>query len=154
MILRHLMLLIILIPLLALQVGITKKWKASITLTGKNKSYVLESNSIYGGFNDPEKRLFLFGKNHIFVNKEEQLVSKLFSDMCVTNASGQFQLEVNGLVSNFSSKEERSIPGFISLKKKKAVLFKVSSNETNQTIVLKSNIAELGILLTEEAKAN
>ena len=59
----------------------TETWKAVLKLEGKGKSYVLTSEAVYGGLQPENQKLFLFGKNHMFLNAAEPEASKVFHDL-------------------------------------------------------------------------
>ncbi len=127
-----------------------EKWKAVLELEGKGKKIFLVSNSIYGGYNSLEKKYFFFGKNHMFRDQTNPDFSQIFSDFCVTNASGQFEFEVNNVKdpgldqtseSNISFKKKT--PGKSSLK---------NLSDGTKEITYSGNFKNLGLTLTEEAK--
>ena len=127
-----------------------EEWKAAIILEGLEKPILLESSSIYGGYNVVEKKFFFFGKNHMFLSKTDPESTKIFDDLCVTNASGQFQFEINNITDVAKS---QSVVGNVSFKKKFPVKALYQINKSNvKVITYTGDFQSLGIELTTEAK--
>jgi len=144
--------LLFLLPFFSFSPKGSNKWVATMELKRKDKTYILRSDAVFGGISDPEKRIFMFGKNHMFTNPQLPEIQKIFNDLCITNASGQFEMELEGPEVQSSYKGEKQINGFISMKKKTAVSFLFSGKETNKKVSLKSTFSHLGFTLTDEAK--
>lgn len=132
-----------------------EKWVAKLVLEGKGKSIVLTSDAIYGGYNAFDKKIFLFGKNHMFSNPTEQEAAKVFHDLCVINSSGQFQFEINGVSSSNPGDKGAIFNGNVLYKKKspiQATFKKVTSGaESSRVIEYKGDLKMLGLTFTEEA---
>lgn len=132
-----------------------EKWVAKLVLEGKGKSIVLTSDAVYGGYNAFDKKIFLFGKNHMFANSAEPESAKVFNDLCITNASGQFQFEINGVNSANPTDKGAVFAGNILFKKKtalQATFKKVSSGtQASRVIEYKGDLKTLGLTFTEEA---
>lgn len=132
-----------------------KTWKAILKLEGMSKTYSFTSDAVYGGFQVENQKIFLFGKNHMFHNREEADAMKVFLDLCTTNAMQQFQFEVNGITSDKAPMKSRNVSGNISFQKKQPVSAtfrsigagknKVASIETS------GNLKNLGYTFTPEA---
>jgi hypothetical protein len=133
-----------------------EKWSATIRLEGKKDAIVLTSEGVYGGYNPIDKRIFLFGKNHMFVNKADNNRAQVFRDLCTTNASGQFQFELNNILNPTAPVKATNHSGNISFKKKTPIsgTFKnVLENGKNvETIVVNGDFKALGFQMTEEAE--
>jgi len=126
-----------------------EKWKAYLELEGKGKKIILESNSVYGTYYTQEKKFFFFGKNHMFINSNDAEATKIFNDLCITNASGQFEFEVNN-VSDPS--QDQTVESNISFKRK--TLGKASIKSTKDgahEISYSGNFKTLGFTMTKEA---
>ncbi len=133
-----------------------KTWKAILKLEGMGKTYAFTSEAIYGGYQAENQRVFLFGKNHMFLNRAEPEAMKVFHDLCTTNAMQQFEFEANGIsVLNIPAKA-RSVSGNISFRKKLPVraIFQavnMSGGEKSPAIETSGDLKSLGYNLTEEA---
>jgi len=134
----------------------TEKWTAVLELDGKEKKIILKSEAINGGYNADTKRVFLFGKNHMFKDIEDMANTKIFHDLCTTNASGQFEFEVNGLSNLNATIQPVIYSGNISFKKKqlKNVTFfkKKIGDQFFRVIKTNGTLNALGFTLTEEAQ--
>jgi hypothetical protein len=133
-----------------------ENWTATIQLEGKGKTITLVSEAVYGGYNPFEKRIFLFGKHHMFQNQNENQTAQIYKDLFTTNASGQFQFELNGVQNGDGTEKPVVHSGNISFKKRIAIsgtLQKVKKNgQFHREIVFKNDFSNLGIVMTEEAK--
>jgi len=133
-----------------------EKWSAVIRLEGKKDPIVLTSGAVYGGYNPIDKRIFLFGKNHMFVNKEDNNRAQVFRDLCTTNASGQFQFELNNVFNPTAPAKAANYSGNISFKKKTAITgsFKniLENGKNVEIIVVSGDFKSLGFQMTEEAE--
>jgi len=130
-------------------------WTATIQLEGKSKPITLISEAVYGGYNSLEKKIFLFGKNHMFQNKEDNINAQIFRDLCTTNASGQFQFELTSVNSETAPTTPKLLNGNISFKKKYVIAGTIqqlkSGTLTGKKIVVKGDFKELGLQMTNEA---
>jgi hypothetical protein len=133
-----------------------KSWKAVLKLEGKGKTYSLTSEAIYGGFNKGSHNIFLFGKNHMFINQEEAEAMKVFQDLCTTNAMQQFQFEINGVNSENAPAKGGIFSGNINFKKRQALKadFRLStaSGKKTSSIETKGDLKLNGFQFTEEAE--
>jgi len=132
-----------------------EKWIATIQLEGKSKPITLVSDAVYGGYNSVDKKIFLFGKNHMFQNQNDNSNAQIFRDLCTTNASGRFQFELNGLQNENPSAKPVSYQGNISFKKKfeiSGVIQKLKKGDKFQKVIMtKGDLKALGFQMTEEA---
>ena len=130
-------------------------WTATIQLEGKSKPITLVSEAVYGGYNSVEKKIFLFGKNHMFQNKADNSNAQIFRDLCTTNASGQFQFELNSVNSEVAPATPKMHNGNISFKKKHLIAGTIqqikSGTQSGKKIVVKGDFKELGLQMTDEA---
>ena len=133
-----------------------KSWKAVLKLEGKGKSYSLTSDAIYGGFNSGIHNIFLFGKNHMFINREEAEAMKVFQDLCTTNAMQQFQFEISGVSSETAPAKGGIFSGNISFKKRQALKadFRLSTAGGKKTSIIETrgDLKQNGFQFTEEAE--
>lgn len=131
-------------------------WKAVLQLEGKGKIYSFTSEAVYGGYNAGNRNIFLFGKNHMFINKAEPEAMKVFQDLCTTNAMQQFQFEVNGLNSANAGPKTKMLSGNISFKKRQAIQADFKSSSVNgkkqNTIQTKGDLKVNGFNFTPEAE--
>jgi len=136
--------------------GKTISWKAVLQLEGKGKTYSLSSEAIYGGYNPGSRNIFLFGKNHMFINNAEAEAMKVFQDLCTTNAMQQFQFEVNGVNNPEASAKGKMLAGNISFKKRQAIQADFRSSMANgkkqNTIQTKGDLKVNGFQFTPEAE--
>jgi hypothetical protein len=124
-------------------------WQAYLELEGQGKKIILTSNAIYGSYSPNEKKYFFFGKNHMFVNSNDLESTKIFNDLCITNASGQFEFELNNI--SDPSKDQTGISN-ISFKKKTAGNAKIKNlSDGSQEVSYSGNFKNLGFTLTKEA---
>jgi hypothetical protein len=131
-------------------------WKAVLKLEGKGKIYTLTSEAIYGGHNSGNKNIFLFGKNHMFINKAEPEAMKVFQDLCTTNAMQQFQFEINGVNSAIAGAKTKTYTGNINFKKSQAIRadfsqVSIDGKKTN-AIETKGDLKINGFSFTPEAE--
>jgi hypothetical protein len=133
-----------------------KPWKAVLTLEGKGKNYVFISEAVYGGLQTENNKLFLFGKNHMFLSKAEPEAAKVFHDLCVTNAMQQFQFEVMGVPSGSTAVKGKTLSGNISMRKKKPLQaeFKTiqAKGSNSASIETSGLLSTLGFTFTPEAE--
>jgi hypothetical protein len=127
-------------------------WTATLKLEGKEKSYTLVSDAVYGGFNPGVHKFFLFGKNHMFQCKEDAAATKAFLDLCSMNGSGQFELQLSGIQNPVPSSKTLPATGKLNFLKKGA-----SANasfryikEKGKEISLEGNFAQFGLTLDPE----
>lgn len=132
-----------------------EKWKATLKLEGKGKEIVLVSDAVYGGYYPAEKKFFFFGKQHMFLNAESADMAKIYHDLCVTNASGKFQFEIENVVSDGAPSAPKIGQGNIAFKKKMPMsgTYQKGSKPGAKEVVVKGNLTQLGLVLTDEAKA-
>jgi hypothetical protein len=132
-----------------------KSWKAVLKLEGKGKTYAFTSEAIYGGFNQGSNNIFLFGKNHMFINPEEAEAMKVFQDLCTTNAMQQFQFEINGVHSENAPAKGGKFSGNISFKKRQPVQAEfrpvISNGKKVSSIQTKGDLKTSGFQFTSEA---
>jgi|GEM_PF-2700293 len=129
-----------------------EKWIATLKLEGTSKQIVLTSDAVYGGYNQFDKKYFFFGKNHMFSNLSDAENAKIFRDLCVTNASGQFQFELNG-VQTPSPDKKTNYQGNILFKKKFPIqgsIYAPTSSKLNISVA--GDLKALGYTLTAEAQ--
>ena len=134
----------------------SKTWKAVLRLEGMGKSYSFTSEAIYGGYQAENQRIFLFGKNHMFLNYSEPEAMKVFHDLCTTNAMQQFQFEANGIANLKAPAKARKVSGNISFRKKLPVSAFLQSallpnGEKTPAIETSGDLKSLGYTFTEEA---
>jgi hypothetical protein len=131
-------------------------WKAVLQIEGKGKTYSLTSEAIYGGHNAGNRNIFLFGKNHMFINKAEAEAMKVFQDLCTTNAMQQFQFEINGVNSLDASSKGKMMSGNINFKKRQAIQADLRSSTVNgkkqNSIQTKGDLKVNGFQFTPEAE--
>lgn len=131
-------------------------WKAELQIEGKGMVYILKSEAIYGGFNAGKKCIFLFGKNHMFINNAQTEAVKVFHDLCTTNAMQQFQFEINEVNNPDASAKGKMLNGNISFKKRQAVLADFRSSNVNgkkqNSILTKGDLKVNGFQFTPEAE--
>ena len=131
-------------------------WKAILKIEGKGKTYSLTSDAIYGGYNSGNRNIFLFGKNHMFLNSTEQEAMKVFQDLCTSNAMQQFQFEVNGLSSATPAAKAKIYSGNINFKKRQATTasFRLVSLNGKKTASLETtgDLKANGFNFTPEAE--
>lgn len=129
-----------------------EKWMATLQLEGTTKPIVLTSEAVYGGYNQVNKKFFFFGKNQMFSNLQDADNAQIFRDLCVTNASGQFQFELNG-VQNPTPDKNTSFAGSLLFTKKFPIQGTVSSALKNKLqISVTGDLKTLGYKLTPEAQ--
>jgi hypothetical protein len=147
--------------LLGMSASISKEptlnsWKAILKIEGKGKTYSLTSDAIYGGYNSGNRNIFLFGKNHMFLNSTEQEAMKVFQDLCTSNAMQQFQFEVNGLSSATPAAKAKICSGNINFKKRQATTasFRLVSLNGKKTASLETSgdLKANGFNFTPEAE--
>lgn len=131
-------------------------WKAVLKLEGKNKSYSFTSEAVYGGYNQGMHNIYLFGKNHMFINREEAEAMKVFHDLCTTNAMQQFQFEINGLQTAGAPVKARTCGGNINFKKRQGInadfqLITVGGKKTS-SIKTSGDLKANGFNFTPEAE--
>ncbi len=146
-------LILLVILLTGFKIKTNELWTATLKLEGKSKSYILNSEAVYGGFNNEEKKFYLFGKNHMFQCKENAEVTKAFQDLCVLNGSGQFEFQLSGINSIATSTKTIQGSGQLNLLKKGGQ-FKASfkyPNQKGKEISLNGNLSQLGFTLDEQA---
>jgi hypothetical protein len=134
----------------------SESWKAILKLEGKTHPVTLTSDAIYGGYNSGNHNIFLFGKNHMFLNKDESESAKVFHDLCTTNAMEKFQFEINGVNSPNPSNKAVSYSGNISFKKRSSVkgsfrLISVAGKKA-RSIETIGDLKALGFTMTPEAE--
>jgi hypothetical protein len=133
-----------------------KSWKAVLTLEGKGKNYVFSNEAVYGGLQSENRKIFLFGKNHMFLNKAEPEAVKVFHDLCVTNALQQFQFEVMAVPAGTTQIKSKTLSGNISMKKRKPLQAEYKTIQTkgisNVSIETSGFLSTLGFTLTPEAE--
>lgn len=131
-------------------------WKAILKLEGKGKNYVFTSDAVYGGYQPGNQKIFLFGKNHMFLNPAEPEATKVFHDLCVTNAMQQFQFEVSGIPSAGATTKKTLVGGNLSMKKRKpiqaAYQSSASKSSNGSSIETSGQLEFLGFSLTPEAE--
>ena len=131
-------------------------WKAVLQLEGKGKIYALTSEAIYGGYNPGIRNIYLFGKNHMFINKAEPEAMKVFQDLCTSNAMQQFQFEVNGLNSPNAGPKGKMVSGNINFKKRQPIQaeFKLTNSNGKKlnSIQSKGDLKANGFQFTPEAE--
>ncbi len=128
------------------------KWTATLQLEGTQKPILLSSDAVYGGYNNFEKKFFFFGKNHMFTNMQDQDNAKIFRDLCVTNASGQFQFELNGVPAAEPQSKTIGYAGNILFKKKHSIQGQFGANKKGSRIRVQGDLKTLGFTLTPEAQ--
>ena len=129
------------------------KWVASLKLEGNGKSVLLTSNAIHGGHDPYSKKFFFFGKNHMFLNKQDLENSKIFNDLCVTNNTLQFQMEFNNALETTATKAGKVLNGNILFIKRKPIKGTFSLNRSGENqIIVKGKLQDLGFTLTPEAE--
>jgi hypothetical protein len=130
-------------------------WTATLQLEGKGKTITLVSDAVYGGYNDFDKKYFLFGKNHMFSNSEDAQSAQIFRDLCVTNAAGQFQFELNGVATKKPGSTVTTYGGNISFKKKFPISGSIKTKKTDKgsfnELSVSGDLKSLGFQMTEEA---
>jgi len=131
-------------------------WKAILKIEGKGKTYSLTSEAIYGGYNSGNQNIFLFGKNHMFLNPTEQEAMKVFQDLCTSNAMQQFQFEMNGLSSATPTAKAKTCSGNINFKKRQATTasFRLVTLNGKKTASLETtgDLKANGFVFTPEAE--
>lgn len=135
--------------------NVPRTWKAILNLEGKGKSYVFTSEAVYGGFQEESHKVFLFGKNHMFLNQAEPEAMKVFHDLCVTNAMQQFQFEVSGIPAESNPASRKSVSGNISMKKRKPIQaeYRTAKGKEGNSVTIETSgqLGLLGFTLTAEA---
>jgi hypothetical protein len=148
-------LLLIIFPLFTAFRPATETWKAVLKLEGKGKNYELTSHAVYGGLQAENKKIFLFGKNHMFLNAAEPEAVKVFHDLCVTNAMQQFQFEVMAVPAAGAQVKDKMLSGNISMRKKKAQQARYQEIPAKGKSVVRiensGSLQDLGFTLTPEA---
>jgi hypothetical protein len=130
-------------------------WTATLQLEGKGKTITLVSDAVYGGYNNVDKKYFLFGKIHMFSNAQDAQSAQIFRDLCVTNGAGQFQFELNGVATRKPGSAVSSYSGNILFKKKFPVSGSIRSKKTDKgsynELSVSGDFKALGFQMTEEA---
>lgn len=133
-----------------------KTWKAILKLEGMGKTYTFTSDAIYGGFQAENQKLYFFGKNHMFLNKEEAEAMKVFHDLCTTNAMQQFQFEASGITSDKAPAKARKVSGNINFRKKQSVSASFQPFNGGKTksaaVETSGDLKNLGYAFTPEAE--
>jgi hypothetical protein len=131
-------------------------WKAILKLEGKGKNFVFTSDAVYGGLQPGDQKIFLFGKNHMFLNPAEPEATKVFHDLCVTNAMQQFQFEVLGVPSGSTAVKGKTLSGNISMRKRKPLQaeFKTIQVKGSNSASIETSglLSTLGFTFTPEAE--
>lgn len=131
------------------------KWIATLRLEGIKKPVVLTSDAVHGGYDTYSKKFFFLGKNHMFINKEDLNGTKVFNDLCITNASLQFQFELNNVAEYLPAKgsKDKTYQGNIIFNKRHPILGTVGVPKENELrISVAGDLSKLGLALTPEAK--
>lgn len=132
--------------------GTNEKWIATLQLEGTGKRIVLTSEAVYGGYNPIDKKYYFFGKSEMFKNEQDGANAKIFRDLCITNASGQFQFELLG-VQNPTPEKKTTFSGNFLIKKKTPIQGVISSSAKNNLhISMSGDLKSMGYVLTPEAQ--
>lgn len=136
--------------------GSPEKWTATLTLEGTSQPIVLTSNAIYGGYNQVDKKYFLFGKDHMFLHATNAEYTKIFSDLCTYNGSGKLSFEINQVLNELPGNKATNYSGNISFKKKQPIQATFSGSKSEKGITknisCSGDLKSLGFILTPEAQ--
>jgi hypothetical protein len=131
----------------------SEKWSAILKLEGKGKTIILNSDAVYGGYNPYEKKFFLFGKNHMFASAASQENTKLFTDFCTLNSSGQFEFELRNINSPSPATKSQPAKGTLNFGKKLSVasIFRKGKLKESKEIEITGDFKSAGFILSDEA---